>query len=233
MQHSSRRICSAMSKWVPFSSAMALSASCCIQSRKASLPGMRRAGSASSAATASSMLGARAGDLARTPPASRSPAGAAPRSPRRTSRAGPPWRRGSTARPARTAPGRPPASSRPRGRQLGAQELAEVGGRRGRRGGAPPRARRPARRRPGPGRPARGRSCRGAGSVQASHCSATASICARALTWPASAASRSVRLYCSTAPREGGQPGGDVGRGLLALGRHQVEDHPQAVQRRW
>jgi len=48
-----RRAGSGMSKWVPCSSAMVVSAKSCIQARSASRPTIRRCGSASSAAAAS------------------------------------------------------------------------------------------------------------------------------------------------------------------------------------
>ena len=220
-----------MSKWVPFSSAIALSASACIQSRKASLPGMRRAGSASSAATASSTRGAGAGDLAGDRAHLAAPAGPAPRSPTRTSRAGRPWRRGSTARRSSYRSGPAASFSRPRGASSVRRNSPKLGGGRGRRRGAAAQlGGERARRR-------RGRSARPwkklsrAGSVQASHCSATSTIWARALTLPSAGLVEQRPLVLLEGARERAEPGRDVGDRLLALGRHQVEGHPQAVQR--
>ena len=82
----------------------------------------------------------------------------------------------------------------------------------------------------GPRRPGRGRSCRRPPVGPAAHCSATASSCRLAATWPASAA-------CGRAWRGSprGRPGSPrAGRrcwpGLLALGRHQVEHRADLVQ---
>ena len=211
-QHSIRRTCSGMSKWVPCSSAIALSASACIQSRNASLPWMlpgrvgvergrprrRRCapGRRSAAATARISLSA----------------GPAPRSPRRTSRRGRPWRRGSTARPARSARGRRPASP---GR---AGPARRAGTRRTRRSPRSPRPRRVAARRAS-APSASSRSARPwkklspAGSVQMSHCLATSTICGPGadvagvgrLAAASACTARRARGNC-------GEPGGDVGR---------------------
>ena len=167
------------------------------------------------------------------PRASRPPAGAAPRSPRRRSR------RRSTLAPrkyweASSYRSRPAACfSRPQRGQLG-----RAGTRRTRRSPRWPR-RRPARarrasapsaldpvgqaveevvpRRVGPDRRTAWRPRPSA---------------ARALTWPASAASRSVRLYCSRACGKAVSRAAMLADRLLALGRHQVEGHAAMLVQR-
>ncbi len=194
-------------------------------------PAIVRAGSASSAATASSTV-APGHDPARRPRASR------PRC--RASSCEAPGvrlvevdRRAEevAARPARSAPGRRPRFSRPRGASSVARNrpnsaIAAVAAAARRASSAPQRAVRAAA-----ARPARGRSCRRPSRpVQTSHCLATST------SWPAGGHVAGVgRLAAGSsgsrpARRDRGEPGGDVRPGVVAVGRHQVEDQADLVQ---
>ena len=143
---------------------------------------MVRAGSASSAATASSTAPP-GDDLVGDPAHLATRAGPARGSPRRTSRPGRSGRRGSTARPARSARARRPGSRGPgrrsssrRNRPKSAVASVRGGGAAGR---APRAARRAGRWRPAPAGPGPGRSRRRRDRSRSSHCLATSRICCR------------------------------------------------------
>ncbi len=163
------------------------------------------------------------------PPASPPPGGPAPRSPRRTSRPGRPWRRGSTARRARSAPGRRPACPA----RAGPARYAGTGRTR-RSPRSPP---------PHPGAAPR-RACRSApsrstspwkklspvGSTQMSHCLATSTSCTFELTCTGGERLTQRGLVALQRGAEAVEPGGDVGLVVAGRGGHQVEHHADLVQ---
>ena len=220
---------SGMSKWVPCRSLMAFSPSCCIHSRNASLPAILYFGSASSLVDRVVDGSARAGDLRPPPPASRSPAGAARRRPRRRSRRGRPARRGSTGSPARSARGRRPPWAGPSGaisslRKLPNSAVAVLAdsaaavepGAQGTFGVDPL------------GQPAIEVVARGVGPDRTllrdfDHLLARGDLAPGRLF-------QQRLLQLSQRCREGLQPGGDVLDRLFALGGHEVEGLPRVVQ---
>ena len=172
----------------------------------------------------------------RRPRASRPRAGPAPRSPRRTSRRGRPWRRGSTARPAAYR-SRPAACfSRPSGASSSRRNRPNSAVAARGRGGAARPGRRRARRRPRrAARPARGRSCRRPGRSRRRTAWRPRAIWCRALT-PArrAAASQQRLLVLLRAPRERGRAGPRCSRAASSPSVGiRSKTAAQLVQRRW